>query len=105
MAVNYTPPSRTTSQGSQLIGVLNQLEQACNGILAQIGTTMETVNGGEPNAGNPADVAVTTATYGYTNNDASVAAIGQLQAIRAVISDGAGGVNLALKQAFNRLRG
>lgn len=105
MAVNYTPPSRNVPQGLQLINTLNQLENSINSILAQIATTMETVDGGEPNANDPQKVTVTVATYGYTSNDAAVAAIGQLEAVRAVVSDGAGGMNLALKQAFNRLRG
>ena len=101
MAVAATPPNRNTTGGARLINALNGLESGINATLKEISTTMETIDGGEPNATDPTKMGKVQSTYGYADNNACVAAIAQLQAVRGPLV-----ANLAaFQQAFDRLRG
>lgn len=106
MAVNHTPPDRSKTRGNALAGCLNQLEIAIPPILKEIATLMEAIDGGEANAADTSKMAGVQDAYnfkrtGTPDNTAATAAIGQLQAIRGVLTTG----QAALDQAFGRLRG
>ncbi len=103
MAVNHTPPGRSTVGGPRLAGWLNQLELSNTGLLSEIATVMETIDGGEANAADVTKMARVLTDYGFADAASAVAAIGQLQAIRFALTES--GNQSAFAQAFNRLRG
>ena len=106
MAINHTPPSRNIPAGNRIIGAMNQLEAGYNTVLAEIRTLIETVDGGEDNAQDLTKMGAVNVEYGFSTtgavtSESAVAAIGQYQAVRAVLLNG----SAALEQAFARLRG